>query len=129
MNTHSEREMKERLTSEEYKILREKGTEAPFSGEHLENKKEGMFTCKVCESDLFSSDAKFNSGTGWPSFDKPENVENITLVEDTSHGMTRTEVTCKNCGSHLGHIFKDGPTETKERYCINSTCLNFSEKK
>ena len=128
MTIPSEKELKEKLSEEEYRILREKGTEAPFTGAHLDNKKKGMFTCKVCGNELFSSDAKFDSGTGWPSFDKPENKENVTLSEDSSHGMIRTEVSCKKCGSHLGHIFNDGPTETGERYCINSTCLNFSEK-
>lgn len=124
----NEEEIKERLTEEEYKILRKKGTEAPFSGDLLDNKGEGMYTCKVCGNELFSSNTKFDSGTGWPSFDKPENVENVELKEDNSHGMRRTEVLCKNCGSHLGHVFNDGPTETGERYCINSACLVFKEE-
>lgn len=124
----SEEEIKEKLTDEEYKILRNKGTEAPFSGDLLNNKSEGMYTCKVCGAELFSSDTKFDSGTGWPSFDKPENVENVELKEDNSHGMRRIEVLCKKCGSHLGHVFNDGPTETGERYCINSACLVFKEE-
>lgn len=123
----TEKELKEELSTQEYAILREKGTEAPFSGELLNNKDEGMYACKVCGANLFSSDAKFDSGTGWPSFDKPENLEHVDLKEDLSHGMRRTEVLCKNCGSHLGHVFPDGPTETGERYCINSACLTFKK--
>jgi peptide-methionine (R)-S-oxide reductase len=121
----SDAELKKELPEEVYKVAREKGTEAPFSGELLTNKKKGMYTCRVCGAKLFSSDAKFESGTGWPSFDKPENLENVTLKEDRAHGMSRTEVLCKNCGSHLGHVFPDGPTATGERYCINSVCLGF----
>lgn len=120
---------KKELSDLEYKVTQEKATEAPFTGELLNNKESGMYVCKVCGQNLFSSDAKFDSGTGWPSFDKPENLENILLVDDNSHGMRRTEVQCKNCGAHLGHVFNDGPKETTgERYCINSCSLDFKKK-
>lgn len=115
----------EELTPEEYKVIREKGTEAPFTGKYLDSKEKGMFVCKVCGSELFSSDAKFDSGTGWPSFDNPANLENIVLKEDDSYGMHRTEVTCAKCGAHLGHLFDDGPAERGgKRFCINSVCLD-----
>lgn len=124
----NEEVIKQKLSAEEYKVLREKGTEAPFSGKYVETKEEGIYVCKVCENPLFSSEAKFDSGTGWPSFDKPENLENVALIEDNSHDMHRTEVVCKNCGSHLGHVFNDGPTGTGQRYCINSVCLDLKQK-
>lgn len=113
------------LTTEEYRVMREKGTEAPFSGKYLDSKEKGVFTCKACDNELFSSDAKFDSGTGWPSFDNPANTENIVLTRDVTHGDDRTEVTCANCGAHLGHVFDDGPVSTTgKRYCINSVCLD-----
>lgn len=118
-----EEDIKKKLTPEEYRVLREKGTEAPFSGALLHEKRSGMYACKVCGRELFKSDAKFDSGTGWPSFDEaiPGAVE---LKSDTSHGMLRTEVLCSKCGSHLGHVFEDGPTKTGKRFCMNSVCLD-----
>ena len=116
---------KEKLTKEQYRVLREKGTERPFTGKLLNNKEEGVYKCAACGAPLFSSDTKFDSGTGWPSFSDVAKNENIELREDTSLGMVRTEVLCKNCGGHLGHLFKDGPTPTGCRYCINSISLDF----
>ena len=115
------------LTPEQEEVLFNKGTEVPFSGKLLDNKESGMYTCMNCGVELFSSGAKFDSGTGWPSFDKPENLENIELRNDQEHGTDRTEVLCKNCGAHLGHVLPDGPTDTGERYCINSVCLDFKK--
>lgn len=118
----NEEELKAKLTEEEYKVLREKGTEPPFSGKLLHDDRDGMYKCKVCGQDLFSSDAKFDSGTGWPSFDQA--VEgSVVETEDNSLGMSRVEITCSKCGSHLGHVFPDGPTSTGKRYCLNSICL------
>ncbi|MEN9912821.1 MAG: hypothetical protein RLY66_229 [Candidatus Parcubacteria bacterium] len=124
----NEDEIKKKLTPEEYHVLREKGTEAPFSGKLLHDDRTGMYTCKVCGSKLFSSDAKFDSGTGWPSFDQalPGSVKEIV---DDSQGMNRTEIVCATCGSHLGHMFNDGPTKTGKRYCLNSVCLDLEEGK
>lgn len=111
-----------------YRVAREGGTEAPFSGALVNNHERGMYKCAVCGAELFSSDTKFDSGTGWPSFTNPDNLEHITLKEDTSHGMARTEVICKTCGAHLGHVFDDGPQEAGgKRYCINSVCLAFEK--
>lgn len=119
---------KNELSELEKNVLFHGGTEAPFSGELLHEKRDGNFRCKVCNTKLFSSNAKFDSGTGWPSFDQalPKAVE---YIEDTSMGMTRTEVTCATCHSHLGHVFPDGPTTTGKRYCMNSVCLAFEEEK
>ncbi|HVY67764.1 MAG TPA: peptide-methionine (R)-S-oxide reductase MsrB [Patescibacteria group bacterium] len=124
-----EAELKQKLTPEQYHILREQGTEAPFSSPLLNEHGQGMFACAVCGQELFKSDAKFDSGTGWPSFDQaiPGAVE---LKEDDSYGMRRTEVICSRCGSHLGHVFNDGPKETTgQRYCINGACLLMNKQK
>jgi peptide-methionine (R)-S-oxide reductase len=125
----NEEELKKKLTPEQYRILREKATEAPFSSDLLDVKDKGMFACAVCGNQLFSSDTKFDSGTGWPSFDQaiPGSVE---MKEDNEHGMVRTEVTCAKCGSHLGHVFDDGPQQTTgKRYCINGACLIMQKDK
>ncbi len=114
----------EELSPELYHIAREKGTEAPFTGKFLDAHDQGMYMCAVCGQELFSSDTKFDSGTGWPSFTEPANLGNVELKDDNSLGLRRTEVLCKNCGAHLGHVFDDGPAAAGgKRYCINSVCL------
>lgn len=122
-----EQDIKNKLSAEEYRVLRQKGTEAPFSGTLLHEKGSGTYNCKVCGNPLFSSEAKFDSGTGWPSFDEalPEAVREVS---DDTHGIRRTEIVCANCGSHLGHVFPDGPTKTGQRYCMNSVCLELEPK-
>lgn len=124
----TEEEIKNKLTDEQYRVLREKGTEAPFSGKYLHEDKDGVYSCVVCNNKLFNSDSKFDSGTGWPSFDKAI-PGSIKQIEDNNHGMHRTEIVCANCNSHLGHVFDDGPTETGKRYCLNSVCLDLDENK
>lgn len=124
----NEDELKQKLTPEQYHILREKGTEAPFSSELVNNHDQGMFACAVCGQELFSSDTKFDSGSGWPSFDQALPGA-VAFHTDESYGMQRTEVTCSKCGSHLGHVFDDGPRDTTgKRFCINGACLLMNKK-
>jgi len=124
----SEEQWRAELTPEQYHVLREKGTERPFTGEYVHNKKAGMYQCAACGADLFRSDVKFDSGTGWPSFTEPVAEKRVELKPDNSMFMRRTEVLCGACGSHLGHVFPDGPGPTGQRYCINSCSLNFEEQ-
>jgi len=120
---------REKLTPEQYRVVRQKGTERAFTGALYNNHEKGMYECVACGQPLFSSDTKFDSGSGWPSFDSPINRQNVELHEDNSYGMIRTEVVCRNCGAHLGHLFNDGPRETTGmRYCINSVSLNFQSE-
>ena len=120
---------KDKLTDEQYRILREKGTEPPFSGKLLNEHRNGNLVCAACGAVVFKSDTKFDSGSGWPSFNDPANTGAVKLIEDTSHGMHRVEVTCANCGGHLGHVFHDAPDQpTGMRFCINSAALDFKPK-
>jgi peptide-methionine (R)-S-oxide reductase len=123
--TKSDVEWRAELTPEQFAVLREKGTERAFTGELLHNKAIGMYTCAACGAPLFSSDTKFDSGSGWPSFWEPADDDRVETQEDLSHGMRRIEVTCAACGGHLGHVFPDGPDPTGLRYCINSVSLGF----
>ncbi len=126
--TKSDEEWKKELTPEEYKVLREKGTEYAFSGKYYLNKKKGIYRCAACGNELFSSENKYDSGSGWPSFYKPISRENVNEIEDRSMGISRMEVICSQCGGHLGHVFPDGPKPTGMRYCVNSVALDFKEK-
>ncbi|MHA2036616.1 MAG: peptide-methionine (R)-S-oxide reductase MsrB [Promethearchaeota archaeon] len=119
---------KKKLTKEQYRVLREKGTESAFTGKYWNHHEKGVYKCAGCGAPLFSSEEKFDSGTGWPSFDKAVDDANVEEQLDTSYGMKRTEVLCSNCGGHLGHVFNDGPKTTGCRYCINSISLDFQPK-
>jgi peptide-methionine (R)-S-oxide reductase len=124
----TEADWRDKLTQEEFDICRKQGTEAPFSGKLLHNKSTGTYACTCCQAVLFSSENKYDSGCGWPSFDAPVNDQAILYIEDNSHGMQRTEIRCRQCDSHLGHVFNDGPKTTGERFCVNSVSLFFGEK-
>jgi peptide-methionine (R)-S-oxide reductase len=122
----SEAEWKDKLTPAQYRVLRDKGTESPFSGTYNTHYEDGLYSCAACDSALYKSTTKFESGCGWPSFD--EEIEGaVERIRDTTHGMMRTEILCANCGSHLGHVFNDGPTHTGIRHCVNSLSLDFKK--
>jgi peptide-methionine (R)-S-oxide reductase len=127
-NKKSDQEWKLDLSPEQFKVLRQCGTEPPFSGKYVHHKEDGTYVCAGCGNELFSSETKFESGSGWPSFWEKMSDESVEFHEDNSHGMRRTEVVCKKCGGHLGHVFNDGPNPTGLRYCINSLSLDFKPK-
>ena len=125
----SDSEWKKELTPEQYRVCREKGTEPAFTGKYYNSKEKGTYRCVACGAELFDSNTKYDSGSGWPSFYQPASSENVETHEDLSHGMRRTEVMCSSCGAHLGHVFPDGPRPTGLRYCINSAALNMEPEK
>lgn len=129
MSNKTEQQWREQLTPEQYHVLREKGTERPFTGEYNDCEKDGIYQCAACGQALFDADTKFDAGCGWPSFFAPLSDDAVANASDRSHGMTRTETLCSNCGSHLGHVFPDGPKPTGQRYCMNSVSLQLVEKK
>jgi len=124
----SEEDWKKELSEEEFRVLREKGTERAFSGKYILHFQDGTYKCRACGNELFTSESKFESGCGWPSFDNQVSEEAVVTKRDTTHGMIRTEILCGNCGSHLGHVFNDGPTESGLRYCVNSVSVDFDSE-